>query len=96
MFDITRALTDATPFGNPGAPGLAGVSIDKTGKYTFDAAKFTAAFNTDPDGFVRAFTQGGTATDSGVSFVFAGDRARGRHVRRSTSPRWRPRRRAPA
>jgi flagellar hook-associated protein 2 len=77
MSDITRALTDAVPFGNPGSPGLAGVSIDKDGKYTFDQAKFTAAFNADPDGVIRAFTQGGTASDTGVSFVFAGDRALG-------------------
>jgi flagellar hook-associated protein 2 len=76
MSDITRALIDATSFGNPGSPGLMGVSIDKDGKYTFDQSKFTAAFNTDPDGVIRAFTQGGTATDSGVSYVFAGDRAR--------------------
>jgi flagellar hook-associated protein 2 len=77
MFDITRALTDATSFGNPGAPGLAGGSIDKTGKYTFDPSKFTAAFASDPDGLIRAFTQGGTATSPDVSFVYAGDRTLG-------------------
>jgi flagellar hook-associated protein 2 len=77
MSDITRALTDAVPFGNPGSPGLAGVSIDKDGKYTFDQTKFTTAFNADPDGVIRAFTQGGTASDTGVSWVFAGDRALG-------------------
>jgi flagellar hook-associated protein 2 len=75
MSDITQALTDAVKFGNPGSPGLMGVSVDKDGKYTFDQAKFTAAFNADPDGVIRAFTQGGTATDTGVSFTFAGDRA---------------------
>jgi flagellar hook-associated protein 2 len=69
-------LTDAVPFANPAAPGLAGVSVDKTGKFTFDEAKFQTAFNADPDGVIRAFTQGGTATDANVSFVTAGDRAR--------------------
>ncbi|MCU1427685.1 MAG: flagellar hook-associated 2 domain protein [Actinomycetia bacterium] len=76
MSEITKALTDAVPFGNPGSPGLAGVSIDKTGKYTFDQGKFTTAFNADPSGVIRAFTQGGTSANPGVSFSFAGDRAR--------------------
>jgi flagellar hook-associated protein 2 len=76
LSDLHRAITDEVPFANPVAPGLAGVSVDKTGKFTFDEAKFTAAFNADPDGMVRAFTQGGTATDANVSFVSAGDRSR--------------------
>jgi flagellar hook-associated protein 2 len=74
--DLNRALLDAVPWANPGAPGLAGLSVDKNGKYTFDESKFTAAFNADPDGMVRAFTQGGTGTDPNVTFVSAGDRAR--------------------
>jgi flagellar hook-associated protein 2 len=74
--DLNRALLDAVPFANPASPGLAGVSIDKSGTYTFDQSKFTAAFNADPEGVTRAFTQGGTATDPNVTFVSAGDRAR--------------------
>jgi flagellar hook-associated protein 2 len=74
--DLNRAITTEVPWANPAAPGLAGISVDKTGKFTFDEAKFTAAFNADPEGVVRGFTQGGTATDANVSFVSAGDRAR--------------------
>jgi flagellar hook-associated protein 2 len=76
LSDLNRALTNEVPWANPAAPGLAGLSVDKTGKFTFDQSKFTTAFNADPDGVIRAFTQGGTATDPGVTFVSAGDRAR--------------------
>jgi flagellar hook-associated protein 2 len=76
LSDLNRALINEVPWANPAAPGLAGLSVDKTGKFTFDQAKFTTAFNADPDGVVRAFTQGGTATDPNVTFVSAGDRTR--------------------
>ncbi len=76
MFELSRALTDAVPGASPGSPGLAGLSVDKTGQFTFDSSKFTAAFNSDPEGMMRVFAQGGTATDSSVTFVSAGERAR--------------------
>lgn len=76
LSELNRALSDAVPWATPGSPGLAGVSVDKTGQYTFDSAKFTTAFNADPEGMTKLFVQGGTATDSQVTFVSAGDRAR--------------------
>lgn len=76
LFEVRRAVSDAVPFANPGSPGLAGVSVDKTGAFTFDRAKFIAAFESDPTGMERAFTQGGTASNPGVTFVSAGDRTR--------------------
>jgi len=76
LSELNRAMLDAVPWASPGSPGLAGLSVDKEGKYTFDSAKFTAAFNADPEGMTKLFVQGGTATDSQVSFVSAGDRAR--------------------
>lgn len=76
IFEVSRALTDAVPTASPGSPGLAGVSVDKTGAFTFDRSKFTTAFNADPTGMERLFTQGGTATSSDVTFVSAGDRTR--------------------
>jgi flagellar hook-associated protein 2 len=77
LSDLSRALTDAVPGATPGSPGLAGLSIDRDGKYVFDSGKFTTAFNADPEGVTRLFSQSGTATSSDVSFVSAGDRARG-------------------
>ena len=76
IFEVGRAITDAVPTASPGTPGLAGVSVDKTGAFTFDRSKFTTAFGADPTGMERLFTQGGTATSSDVTFVSAGDRTR--------------------
>ena len=75
MQSLTSAFTGAVAGANPGSPGLAGVSIDKTGKFTFDRTKFLAAFNADPQGVTRLFAQGGTSDNAGVQFVSAGDRA---------------------
>ena len=63
------------PGANPPSPGLAGVSIDGTGAFTFDRTKFLAAFDADPQGVTKLFAQGGTADNGGVQFVSAGDRA---------------------
>lgn len=74
--DLSRAITSSVPWASPGAPGLAGISINRDGEYEFDASAFTSKFNEDPEGMTRVFTQGGTASSSVVSFVSAGDRAR--------------------
>ena len=75
MSALTNSFIGAVPGANPQSPGLAGVSIDRTGKFTFDRAKFLAAFNADPAGVSKLFAQGGSADDANVSFVSAGDRA---------------------
>jgi flagellar hook-associated protein 2 len=74
--DLNRAITDAVPFAALEAPGLVGVSVDKDGKYSLDRSKFVTAFNADPAGVTKMFTQGGSATDASVSFVSAGDRTK--------------------
>lgn len=71
---LTRALSDAIGQSSLGSPGLAGVSIDRYGKATFDEAKFTAAYAADPAAVERLFVQGATTTGS-VSFISAGARA---------------------
>ncbi len=63
------------PGANPTTPGLAGVSIDGTGAFTFDQTKFLAAFDADPQGVSRLFAQGGSSSNGNVQFVSAGDRA---------------------
>ena len=73
---LTRALSDAVSQSALGSPGLAGVSIDKDGKATFDAAKFKAAYETNPAAVERMFVQGATTT-GGVQFLSAGARAIG-------------------
>jgi flagellar hook-associated protein 2 len=77
MQSLTSAVTGAVAGATPGSPGLAGVSIDKTGAFTFDRTKFLAAFDADPQGVTRLFAQGGTSDNTGVQFVSAGDRAVG-------------------
>jgi flagellar hook-associated protein 2 len=75
LSQLTRAFTDGVAGATPGSPGLAGVSIDKDGNFTFDRSKFLTAFNADPEGLAKLFTQGGTSTSNDISFVSAGDRA---------------------
>lgn len=74
MQSLTRALTDAVQQSPLGSPALAGVSIDRYGKATFDADKFKAAYAADPAAVERLFVQGGTTTGA-VQFVSAGSRA---------------------
>jgi flagellar hook-associated protein 2 len=72
---ITTAFIGAVAGATPESPGLAGVSIDAAGKFTFDRAKFLEKFEADPEGVTRLFAQGGTADSGYVEFVTAGDRA---------------------
>jgi flagellar hook-associated protein 2 len=58
---------------NPGSPGLAGVSVDKDGNYTFDRSKFLAAYAQDPNGMQKVFSQWGSSTSGQISFIAATD-----------------------
>jgi flagellar hook-associated protein 2 len=75
MSALTSAVVAIVPGATPNTPGLAGVSIDKTGAFTFDRAKFLAAYDANPQGVTSLFAQGGSASNGGVEFVSAGDRA---------------------
>lgn len=75
MSSLTSAFIGVVPGANPASPGLAGVSIDGNGQFTFDRAKFLAAFDADPSGVTKLFAQGGTADNANVQFTSAGDRA---------------------
>ncbi len=76
LSEASRAISDAAPWATPGNASAAGVSVDRTGVYSFDRSKFTAAFDADPEGMTRLFVQGGSATDANVTFISAGDRTR--------------------
>jgi flagellar hook-associated protein 2 len=77
LSELALAATDAVPGANPGSPGLAGLSINSDGTYAFDQNKFLTAFNADPSGVTRLFSQGGQSTNPQVTFVSAGDNAIG-------------------
>lgn len=77
MGALTTGFIGTVAGANPKSPGLAGVSIDGTGKFTFDRTKFLAAFDADPQGVTRLFAQGGSSANSNIQFVSAGDRAVG-------------------
>ncbi len=73
--EITRSVATAVGASSLGSAGAAGVSLDRTGRLTFDAAKFATAYAADPTAVRNLFTQHG-ATTGDVSFVSAGGRAR--------------------
>jgi flagellar hook-associated protein 2 len=75
MATLTDAFIRQVDSANPKSPGLAGVSIDKSGNFTFDRSKFLAAYENDPDGVKALFAQGGTSANADVTFVSAGDGA---------------------
>jgi flagellar hook-associated protein 2 len=70
--NLTRAVTEAVSQSSLVSPGLAGVSVDRTGKVTFDKGTFLDAYAKDPAAVERLFVQGATSTGS-VSFNFAGN-----------------------
>lgn len=55
--ELTKALLDQVGGSTLGAPGLAGITINKDGSVTFDRTKFRAAYDKDPEG-VRALFLG--------------------------------------
>ena len=75
MSAITTGFISSVDSATPKSPGLAGVSIDKDGNFTFDRSAFIAAFDANPTGVTKLFTQGGTADSAAVQFVSASDSA---------------------
>ena len=73
MGALTSAFIGVVPGATPQSPGLAGVSIDRNGAFTFDRTKFLAAFDANPQGVSRLFAQGGTSDNANVQFTSAGD-----------------------
>ena len=71
--EVTWALGDAVGSSALGSVGLAGISVDRYGIFTFDQSKFRAAFADDPLAVEQLFAQTSSATGS-VRFLAAGDR----------------------
>jgi len=59
-----------------GSAGGVGISLVKDGTVAFDRNKFLAAYNADPSGVARLFQEGGTATDSRVTYLAGSDNTR--------------------
>jgi len=72
--EIVRSMVDGLAQ-SPLTPGGAGISVDRSGKITFNRDTFKAAFAADPDSVRRVFAQGATTT-GGAEFVAAGDRTK--------------------
>ncbi len=71
---LVRAVTDAVSQSGLGSAGLAGVSMDRSGKITFDRDTFTAKYAEDPAAVERLFVQGGTTSTPELAFVSGTDR----------------------
>lgn len=71
--ELVRSVTDAVAGNSIGSAGIAGVSIDRFGKVTFDQSKFKMVYETNPAAVQSLFSQS-TQTTGNVSFVSAADR----------------------
>jgi flagellar hook-associated protein 2 len=69
--DLYNAISGIVPGADPASPGVAGLSVDDNGNYTFDASAFATAYNADPAGVTTLFAQGGSSTSAAMSFVAA-------------------------
>jgi flagellar hook-associated protein 2 len=70
---LYNAIANVVPGANPSSPGLAGVSEDKDGNYTFDRNAFLTAYSNDPNGMAKVFSQSGSSTSGAISFIAATD-----------------------
>lgn len=71
--ELTRALSNAVTSSPLGSAKGVGISLERTGRFTFDEAAFTSAYTADPAAVRSLFTQNGSTTGS-VSFTSAGAR----------------------
>lgn len=71
---LVEAVNHVVPQSALGSAGLAGVSVAKDGKLTFDEAKFVAAFNADPQAVAALFSRSTDSTDARVEVMATGDR----------------------
>jgi flagellar hook-associated protein 2 len=74
--NLTNSILDAVSTSTVGTAASIGISIDKTGVFNFDKAKFTTAYSADPAGIAGLFQRGGTAASTSVSLASATTRTR--------------------
>jgi flagellar hook-associated protein 2 len=68
VYSAVSSLVSASSLGSAGAVGI---SLVKDGTISFDRNKFLAAYAANPEAVASLFRQGGTATDSHVTFLSA-------------------------
>lgn len=71
---ITSAISSLVGGNSLGSAGAVGISLAKDGTVSFDKNKFLAAYAADPAAVAALFQEGGTATDSAVSYLAASDK----------------------
>ncbi|MCP3854982.1 MAG: flagellar filament capping protein FliD [Actinomycetia bacterium] len=64
---LTSAFTAPVAASGVGSPGLAGVELDREGKFTFDRAVFLEALAADPESVERLFTDADEGVDPGLA-----------------------------
>lgn len=73
VLSAVSAIVDGNSLGSAGAVGI---SLVKDGTVTFDKARFLAAYAANPSAVAALFQEGGSATDSRVSYLAASDKTR--------------------
>ncbi|HET9772849.1 MAG TPA: flagellar filament capping protein FliD, partial [Acidimicrobiia bacterium] len=73
---VLNAISSAVGSSSLGSAGAVGISLVKDGTVSFDKAKFLAAYAADPAAVAALFQEGGTATDSHVTYLAASDKTR--------------------
>jgi flagellar hook-associated protein 2 len=73
---ILSAISSVVDANSLGSAGAVGISLVKDGTVSFDKAKFLAAYAANPAAVAALFQEGGTATDSRVSYLAASDKTR--------------------
>lgn len=74
--NLTNSVLDAVATSTIGTAASLGISIDKTGVFSFDKSKFTTAYNADPTAVAALFQRGGTAASASVSLATATNKTR--------------------
>ncbi|HKY76876.1 MAG TPA: flagellar filament capping protein FliD [Acidimicrobiia bacterium] len=73
---VYSAISSLVPGSSIGSAGGVGISLGKDGAVAFDRSKFLAAYAADPAAVARLFREGGTATDSHVTYLSGSDNTR--------------------
>jgi flagellar hook-associated protein 2 len=74
--NLTNSILDTVSTSTVGTAASLGVSIDKTGVFSFDKSKFTAAYNANPAAVAGVFQRGGTSASTSVSLATSTTRTR--------------------
>jgi flagellar hook-associated protein 2 len=74
--NLTNSILDAVSTSTVGTAASLGISIDKTGVFSFDKTKFTTAYNANPAAVGALFQRGGTAASSSVALATSTNKTR--------------------